>query len=157
MDWVKVLIIPSVMGIAGIFSWIIKSKIEELRAIEEKLREERRKIYSQLLDPFIHLFSDWRGGSAGENVEKCVTSYKYKKFLFNFNLISSDEVIRAYNELYRYGYKAKSSGNQNLQDMPRLFGKVLLEIRKNLGNKRTKLNEIDMLEIMIKDIEKLKS
>lgn len=154
MDWVKLLFIPLVTGVV---TWIIKSKYEELRAIEEKLREERRKIYSQILDPFIHVFSDWKGEDTRAKVEKCVTSYEYKKNLFSFNLIASDAVIHAYNELYRYGYKAKSLDNQNLKKMPHLFGKVLLEIRKNLGNKRTKLNELEMLEIMIKDIEQLKS
>lgn len=35
-----------------------------------------------------------------------------------------------------------------------LWGKLLLEIRKSLGNKKTKLDEFDMLRAMIKDIEK---
>ena len=36
------------------------------------------------------------------------------------------------------------------------MGKLLLEIRKNLGNKRIELNEMDMLKEMIKDRDKLK-
>jgi len=39
--------------------------------------------------------------------------------------------------------------------MMRLWGSLLLEIRKSLGNKNTKLNEIDMLRAMIKDIDNL--
>ncbi|RLC30648.1 hypothetical protein DRH13_04055 [Candidatus Woesebacteria bacterium] len=41
------------MVLGGLLTWLIKSRIEELRAIEEKLRETRREIYSQILDPYI--------------------------------------------------------------------------------------------------------
>jgi len=35
----------------------------------------------------------------------------------------------------------------------RLWGALLIEIRKSLGNKKTKLKEVDMLRGMIKDID----
>jgi hypothetical protein len=37
----------------------------------------------------------------------------------------------------------------------RLWGQLLLEIRKDVGNKKTGLNELDMLRWLISDIEKL--
>ena len=36
-----------------------------------------------------------------------------------------------------------------------LWGRLLLEIRKDVGNKHTKLNELDMLRWLITDIDKL--
>jgi hypothetical protein len=36
-----------------------------------------------------------------------------------------------------------------------LWGKLLLEIRKDVGNKKTGLSEFDMLRWLISDIERL--
>ena len=35
------------------------------------------------------------------------------------------------------------------------WGIFILEIRKSLGNKKTKLNELDMLHSMLKDADKI--
>ena len=51
MEWVQILAGPIFMVIGGIVAWIVRSRTEELRAMREKLREEQRKIYSQILDP----------------------------------------------------------------------------------------------------------
>ncbi|MCD6214562.1 MAG: hypothetical protein J7J46_06260 [Candidatus Desulfofervidus sp.] len=154
MDWLQILGPPLLMALGGIITWVIKSKIEELRAIEEKLREERRNIYAQILDPYIRLFADLKGKGPDQALRK-ITSYDYRKTAFDLNLFGSDEVVRAYNDLMKHTYKAEATGNQDPKEMIRLWGKLLLEIRKSLGNKKTKLNEFDMLRAMIKDIEEL--
>ena len=154
MDWLQILGPPLLMALGGIITWVIKSKIEELRAIEEKLREERRNIYAQILDPYIRLFADLKGKGSDQALRK-ITSYDYRKTAFDLNLFGSDEVVRAYNDLMKHTYKAEVTGNQDPKEMIRLWGKLLLEIRKSLGNKKTKLNEFDMLRAMIKDIEEL--
>lgn len=154
MDWLQILGPPLLMALGGIITWVIKSKIEELRAIEEKLREERRNIYAKILDPYICLFADLKGKGPDQALRK-ITSYDYRKTAFDLNLFGSDEVVRAYNDLMKHVYKAEATGNQDPKEMIRLWGKLLLEIRKSLGNKKTKLNEFDMLRAMIKDIEEL--
>lgn len=78
MDWLQILGPTLLMVLGGILTWFIKAKIEELRAIEEKLREERRNIYAQILDPYIHLFADLKGKGPDEALKK-ITSYDYKK------------------------------------------------------------------------------
>ena len=55
----------------------------------------------------------------------------------------------------KHTYEAEATGNQDPEEMMRLWGKHLLEIRKSLGNKKTKLNELDMLRAMIKDMSKI--
>ena len=81
MDWLEIVlyVLLMVVGGGGIFSLIIRSRLEELRAIEERLSLERRKVYGGILR---------------------------------------------------------------------------LEIRRSLGNKKTKLNEFDMLRGEITDIDK---
>ncbi len=154
MDWLQIIGPPLLMVIGGIITWVIKSKIEELRELEEKLREERRNIYAQLLDPYIRLFADLKGKGPEVAVKK-ITSYDYRKTAFDLNLFGSDEVIRAFNNLMKHTYEAEATGKQDPQKMIRLWGKLLLEIRKSLGNKKTKLNEVDMLRAMIKDVSKI--
>jgi len=77
----------------------------------------------------------------------------YRKTAFNLNLFGSDEVVKAYNALMQHTYEAESTEKQDPKEMMRLWGMLLLEIRKSLGNKKTKLDELDMLRAMIKDID----
>jgi len=152
MDWLQILGPTLLMVLGGIITWFIKSRIEELRAIEEKLREERRNIYAQILDPYIHLFADIKKGKGPDEALKKATSYDYRKTAFDLNLFGSDEVIRAFNNFMKHTYEAEGKENRDPGEMMRLWGKLLLEIRKSLGNKKTKLNELDMLRAMIKDM-----
>ena len=151
MDWLQTLGPTLLVVLGGIISWFIKSRIEELRAIEEKLREERRNIYAHILDPYIRLFADIKGKGPDEALKR-VTSYVYRKTAFDLNLFGSDEVIRAFNNLMKHTYKAEATGKQDVGQTMCFWGKLLLEIRKSLGNKKTKLNELDMLRAMIKDM-----
>ena len=154
MDWLQILGPTLLMVLGGLITWFIKSRIEELRAIEEKLREERRNIYAHILDPYIRLFADIKGKGPDEALKR-ITSYDYRKTAFDLNLFGSDEVIRAFNNLMKHTYEAEATGKQDSNKMIRLWGKLLLEIRKSLGNKKTKLNEVDMLRAMIKDVSKI--
>jgi len=137
MNWLQVLGPPLLMLLGGIITWSLKSRVEELRATEERLREERRKIYGQILDPYIRLFADLKGQGPAQAIKR-ITSYEYRKTAFDLNLFGSDEVVRAYNALMKHTYEADSTGKQDLKEMMHLWGNLLLEIRKSLGNKKTK-------------------
>lgn len=146
---------PTILIIlGGIISWFLKSRYEKLIAIEEKLRAERRNIYIQILEPYITLFSKEEKNKIS-NALKQITSAKYKKIAFEFCLFGSDNVVNAYNNLMQLGYESEKSGERDDKRMIKLFGNFLLEIRKSLGNKKTKLNEADMLQSMIKDIKQI--
>ncbi len=152
MDWILPLAPSLLLVLGGIVTWFLKARVEELRATEERLREERRKIYRQILDPYIHLFANSKSQT---QAIKEVTSYNYRKAAFELNLFGSDEVVRAYNSLMQHTYHAESLGKEDPKEMMRLWGDLLLEIRKSVGNKKTKLKEFDMMRAMIKDIDRL--
>lgn len=61
MGWLSSLGPSVLIIIGGIISWFLKSKSEHLRAIEESLRAERRRIYVDMLEPHIRIFADIRG------------------------------------------------------------------------------------------------
>ena len=152
MDWLYVLGPSLLMVLGGIITWFLKSRVEELRATEEKLRQERRKIYAEILDPYIRLFADPKGQGVNQAIRR-ITSYEYRKTAFDLNLFGSDEVVRAYNALMKHTYESEERGEQNPKEMLRLWGRLLLEIRRSLGNRKTKLGDLDMLRAMIKGID----
>jgi len=154
MNWLQTLGPSLLMVLRGIITWFIKSRVEELCATEERLREERRKIYGQILDTYIRLFADLKGQGTTQAIKK-ITSYEYRKTAFDLNLFGSDDVVRSYNAIMKHTYEAESTGKQEPKKMMHLWGGLLLEIRRSLGNKKTKLDEFDMLRAMIKDIDSL--
>jgi len=65
--------------------------------------------------------------------------------------MGDDNVVKAWNELLQYMYKNPESSET--KSLLRLMGRVLLEIRRSLGNKNTQLDEMDMFRWYIKDLE----
>ncbi len=153
MNWLQILVPTLLMLLGGIITWFIKSRVEELRATEERLQDQRRKIYLEILDPYIRLFAELKGKGQPVQALRKMTSYDYRKTAFNLNLFGSDDVVKAYNALMKHTYEAESTGDRDPGEMMHLWGTLLLEIRKSLGNKKTKLNQVDMLRGMITDID----
>jgi len=91
-------------------------------------------------------------------------SLEYRKLSFRLSLIGSDNVVKAFNNLYQYFYKNAENSESTIQSNPTdkakemmsLIGLLLLEIRKSMGNEETQLNEWDMLEWFITDARKMK-
>jgi hypothetical protein len=151
-----VLVPPLLMVLGGIVTWFIKSRVEELRATEARLSEERRKVYTEILEPYIRIFTDSSGKGAAAALKKML-SFEYRRTAFEFALFGSDDVIAAYNTLMKLTYEGEAPENRDTKKMLECFGALLLEIRKSLGNKKTKLKQLDMIRAMIKDIDSLQS
>ena len=147
---------PLLIVVGGIITWFIRSHYEERRAIEERLHGEHRRVYAEILEPYIELFANLsRGGGVNKGIEQKITSKDYRKAIFELGLLGSDGVVLAYNDLMQYFFKLGSDEKQDMHETIRLWGTLRLEIRKSLGNKRTKLNAFDMLRGEIRDIDKL--
>ena len=154
-------IIPIVTALIGAATiWIVQKNLQEKREIERRLSEKRQETYRNILDPFIRMLTNLKAEELLEEIEK-LKEYEYKKVAFDLNLVGSDDVVRAYNNFMQYIYKLqskyKSEGyvEKNPIEWLRLWGSLLLEIRKSLGNKKSKLDEWDMLRGMFKDIDKV--
>lgn len=157
--WVIIEIIIAIFGSSSIAGIVIQNKIQKLRSIEEKLREERRKVYAEVLLPFIEIFAN---PSNTVRAMERVSSLEFRQASFDLILVGSDEVVKAYGNLMQYIYKHPNDNNNNKEDkssstseIMSLWATLLLEIRKSLGNKSTNLKEEDMLRHLIKDIERI--
>ena len=152
MDWVSQGAIT--VGV-GLFVWYLTSRVEAVRREREKLQDERRKIYAQVLEPYIRVFAGSTNPSETKRALKQIGSFEYRRASFELAMTGSDDVVRTLNEMMQYFYRADGEGKSiNPGEMVQYWGRVLLAIRRDLGNKKTKLSEIDMLRMQIKDIDK---
>ena len=153
MDWMTQGAIA--IGV-GLIVWFLTSRVEAIRREKEKLQDERRKIYMQILDPFIRVFAGVKNPSETQKALKQIISYENRRAFFELNMLGSDDVVRAVNNYMQYIYKKGDDDSPgNPQEILVHWGGLLLAIRKDLGNKRTKLKEADMLRALITDIDRV--
>jgi len=161
-DWSKLLApsIPLFVALGGAITWMLKARHEQLQAAQERLHADRRKLYIDLVSPFIRALTEvpkspktkTSDDQVAQAVAQEMTSYEYKKTAFEVIMIGSDEVIRAYNAISQNAF-GMAEGEVSLAVTATLWGKLLLEIRKSLGNKKTTLKESETLRWMITDID----
>lgn len=154
MDWFEFVIAPVLVASGGLVVWFVQSRVEQVRALERTLQEERRKVYADILDPYIRLFANLKDSQAQVDAAQLMLTYEYRKTAFDLNLVGADDVVKAYNAMMQYVYNPGPSG-PSPKEMMRLWGALILEIRKSLGNPSKDLDEWDMLRGMITDIESL--
>lgn len=155
-----------VLVLSGI-GWVISKRLEQARELEkyyrdreEKLQQDRIKVYNTILEPFIILLTPDRAfqgskktaKSKHEIAEAAMTSLEYRHAAFQLALAGSDGVVRAYNKLMQYFYTRTETNPADAQEMMRLLGSFLLDIRKGIGNDKTTLSEIEMLEWLLRDL-----
>ena len=152
MDWLTQGAIA--IGV-GFVVWYLTSRVEAIRREKEKLQDERRKIYMQILEPSIRIFAGTKNPSETRKALSQVTTYEYRKAFFELNMLGSDDVVRAVNGFMQYIYGMEDSKvSSKPQDLLVHWGGLLIAIRRDLGNKRTRLKEVDMLRALIKDVDK---
>jgi len=155
-SWVNAIGPSLLIVVGGVITWLIKSKIEELRTAQRRLTAKRLKIYSGILEPYIQILHDIKSGKDGTGAAiRRILSLEYRRTAFELCLMGSDEVVRAYNDLMQWSFKMGKSDDPDTKGFIRLFARFLLAIRKSVGNRGTRLEEIDMLRWMINDIETL--
>ena len=161
-----------------------QSREEYWRNLELELHPSRLEVYRDLLEPFLVMFAkdegvahsqkykEFRSRSRnsespltitkGDLAHRIMSSPEYKEVNFRFSLLGNDPVVRAYNRIMKesrslVGKDASDASNENNQMLVIHLADFLLELRKNLGNEDTKLNNTEMIEWLITDIEKLET
>ena len=156
-NWLQIVAAPLLVALGGLAAWFIQSRVEQVRATEERLTAERRKVYAEILEPYIRMFAGVKSGEGVKEATEKILSFEYRKTSFELGLVGSDDVVRAYNDMMQFFFKAANEDGQDSSQGILLWGALLLEIRRSLGNKDTKLDALDMLRCMITDIERLQT
>lgn len=159
MDWLQDILAPLmvlILSAIGILAgWFIRSRFEESRLVRQKLNEERRNTYKKIISPYIGMLTGIKDKESTAKALNKVKSPEHKEAVFDLAFVGSDNVVRAHNALFQYAYKDEESDDEKQRGKMfiRLWGLLLLEIRRDVGNKNTKLDEFDMLRWLIKDID----
>ena len=155
IDLINLLITPLVAAAVGFAVWYFQSRIEALRRAQEHLHDDRRKVYGDVLDPFIRVFAGIKNPKETQKALQQMLSLDYKRTAFQFNMIGADEVVRSFNAMMQYMFRfdADAEEKPDPRELMQLWGSFLLEIRKNVGNPNSKLTATDMLRGQIKNID----
>ena len=144
---------PFLILIGGLVTWFLKSRKEELQAIEERALERRIETYNTILHPLIVMFANKSNQKMKDKAIAEIGSIDYRKAGFNLITFGSDEMVTAYNNMMQSFYKNEAESDP--KKTMKKFAQFLLSVRKDVYNKNTKLKDWDMLKFMITDIEKL--
>lgn len=154
---------PVLLTIGGIISWLLKAKREESINSEAKSREYKIETYKLLLEPFIATFTFTLPEKAKQKEINKMKTLEYKKSIFDLTTFGSDEAIKIFNKLMQTFYHSDEYKDEKGTLKPEygnrliaLISEFLLQIRKDLYSKKTKLKRSEMLEFMITDMEKTK-
>lgn len=161
MDW-TVLGMVLVAVITGVVSWVVRGRVEDWQKVRDLLRKEQRERYAQILNPYVQAFAT---PGRTQEVAAIIKSAEYRKEVFDFALVADDAVINAYLTMMRRAKEVKSvptaSGKSSTPPKPeeiemlRSFGVVLLNLRKSVGNRKTRLSPEDMLRVVgVNDVDK---
>ena len=144
MDW-QGLLTPSLTAaigaiLAGIMTWFVQSRIEALRRETERLRDERKNIYMEILEPMIKALQRVNDPDDPESAMDSMWSFGYRKAIFELNFIGSDRVVEALNDLMQGIYSGSQSPttfrdtlNKTGQSRVVFTGAVLLKYFSPLG------------------------
>ena len=131
---------------------VIQHRLQQLQILEEKLRDERRKVYLDVLRPLIFCF---KKGSTNEELVTLINDLDYRKSTVDLSLVGSDEVVRAWGDLMQHFYTSQNiSKEQSDMKNVQLVAKLLLTIRKDFNSKKTQLDAYDMLRHMLTDLHR---
>lgn len=143
MEW----ILGAVAVLAGPIGWLIRSAYEREERNRQAVSEARLDAYMGVIDPYIRILTGVRNPRETQKALRAVQQVEHRRHVFRIVLMAPDGVVQAYNKLMRATYA----------DSPRtmlLFSRLLLEVRKDLGNRGTALEEADMLISQLKDVDR---
>lgn len=140
----------------GFVVWWVQSRIEQSRQERENLRSERVELYTDLLEPFITVFS---GGDPKlqEKSAARILSPDFRKLMYRVMLMGSDDVVRAINAMWTQFYANSDDGVTEEEAVlsMRSIAEALLAVRRELGDRKTKLIWQDVFRARVTDLDDL--
>jgi len=162
-----------IAGLFGLLGWTIQHEYQKIRDYQQQLHEmrldhahrisqirlqnydTRKEMYDELLQPFITMFQVTR---SGEKVDLNKMSEQMNKNTIQVHLLGSDEACKAWEDWFQLSLKLKDERDPERIKLMQtyaiiLYARIVLSIRKDLGNEATILREVDFLRAILTDIE----
>lgn len=147
--WVEVLAALSpfmLAALAGV-GWLYRHERERRSEVERQLSEHKYRAYIEVLDIFFDAFKAQRTNRlrAPDNraVERMIDANK------ELMIYGSDNVAMTYAE-----WLAKARANESVTPaMLRDFGEIVVAIRRDMGNPKTRMTADDVLRQLVTDYD----
>lgn len=146
------IIIPLITLLIGIY---FQKQRDKLLIEQETFFQKKRENYFRVIEPIVLMISNASNKKEQEKVIQKILTNEYRKEVLALSLYGNDLVVKAFNNLFQFIYNEEKLKENPTLLIP-LLGKILVEMRKELGNKNTTLDEFGVLEFLIKDINDLK-
>lgn len=134
--------------ISGAIGFIISKFIEDIKESKQRIYEEKRKYYSELIRPFRDLLKNTKTKNGNNTLNNRQISDAMDTAFDNI-LYASDDVIAKYGRFRNNSINEEETGSKDLYKTLKLFAELLLAMRKDLGNKYTSLDEVHILRMFI--------
>lgn len=130
---IMTVLVPAIVTAAGI---VIAWQTKKLRTMREQLSEKKYNAYADAVKMFYSVLKDTKSHKTTNNKEMMLKMIDIKRDIFMYG---SDKVFKAFN----VWLLAANDGNNKAQFSK--FLDLVLEIRKDLCNNKTKLTKHDIL------------
>jgi hypothetical protein len=118
--------------------WRVQYQKEKIKNIENQLSESKFKVYSELVHIIFDVISGTKTGKKVSNQEIIKRILDIKKNMF---LYASDEMFLAFTD---WSLELQKPGNNGVDHFKKYFELIKL-VRKDMGNKNTKINLDDFM------------
>jgi len=144
MSWSTV----GIIFLTAVLTWIGHAVLtNQQRKLDVMIALEQRK--RELYAKFLNLFFDTL--KQGGKVDQDKLSSELMDIAKDMTVYASDEVLRLFVQFRSMAVTAERDPKKILE----WFGKIILQIRKDLGYSITKIEPRDVLSVFVTDIDKL--
>jgi len=140
-----------VVVLTAVLTWIghaVLTSQQRRLNVAIALEQRKRDLYKQFLTFFFNVLKQQKGGKVLNNDELASSLMDMTK---DMAIYASDEVLRLFLQLRTMALEEEQDPAQIIE----LFGKIIRQIRKDLGHSMTRIEPKDILTLFITDIDKL--
>ncbi len=137
---------PILLVILGGIGWLYRHEKERREAVERQLSEHKYKTYITLLDIFFDVMKATKAGKTIDQIDLVDRMFDTNK---NLILYGSDNVVNTYQKWLGSAREGKVKLGQ--------FGEIIISIRQDMGNPKTKITSEEVLRQFIVDYEDAKA
>lgn len=143
----SVIISPFLLLLSAGLGWLYRSEKEHRRAVERQLSKSKYKTYITILNIFFDTLKDIKAGNVPTMDQ--VSTNKMIDAEKDLLIYGSDDVVKTFQEWL----KTTREGKPPI----RPFSEIIISIRQDMGNKKTKITSEDVLRQLIVDYEDVKA
>jgi hypothetical protein len=145
---ISTILVPLLAGGCTLLGILLQRKTEKIKIIENQLADKKHKVYDSLFTLFFEIINNVTNDEDGLPPDHKQRMLSIKKDLF---IYGSDEIFYKFSKWLVETSNPKKTG-ENLKHM-KPFVELFVLIRKDMGNKNSKINIDDFMVFIIQNPE----